>query len=105
SERCLSANNVDRSNLADCEANRYDDYYAEDSALSEGYGVRGSPTLIINGVQVSTGRSPAAMLATICTAFNNEPEACSADLDSASPAPGFGWDAASASSASAAQCG
>ncbi|MBT3582995.1 thioredoxin domain-containing protein [Candidatus Woesearchaeota archaeon] len=104
-DRCLSEVKADMTKLNDCKENSYDAYYAADSALSEGYSVRGSPTLIINGAQVSTGRSPAAILATICAAFNDEPSACSASLDSANPAPGFGWDAASASSASAAQCG
>jgi hypothetical protein len=105
-DRCLAEVNADMTKLNTCKNNGgYEAYYAADSALSSGYGVRGSPTLRINGVEVSTGRSPAAMLATICSAFNNEPAACSASLDSASPAPGFGWDAASASSASAAQCG
>lgn len=105
-DRCLAEVNADMTKLNACKTGgAYDAYYAADSALSEGYGVRGSPTLIINGAQVSTGRSPAAMLATICSAFNDAPDACNADLDSANPIPGFGWESSSnAAAAATAQC-
>ncbi len=104
SNRCLTETKVDTVKLEDCKENRYEDYYATDSALSEEYGVRGSPTLVINGAQVSTGRSPAAMLTTICSAFNEAPEACNVVLDSSNPSAGFGWSV-SAGNAAAAQCG
>lgn len=66
------------------------------------YGVQGSPTLIINGDQVSTARDSATLLKTICSAFNNQPEVCStAKLSSASPAPGFGEGTAAAGATTA----
>lgn len=61
--------------------------YAEDNLK---YGVAGSPTLIINGEEISSGRDSASLLTTICSAFNNAPEECQTELPSAQPAPGFG---------------
>ena len=65
------------------------------------YGVVGSPTLIINGQEVSSGRDSASLLSTICTAFNNAPEECQTILPSASPAPGFGSGTVAASNMNA----
>lgn len=72
---------------------------------NEQYGVQGSPTLVINGKQASSGRDPASLLGTICGAFNTAPEECSTELASASPSPGFGWSTTAADSAALAQCG
>jgi hypothetical protein len=68
------------------------------------YGVQGSPTLVINGVQAQSGRSPSALLATICSAFSEAPEECLTQLSSDSPSPGFGYGTSGADSA-AANCG
>ncbi len=67
------------------------------------YGVQGSPTLIVNGVEANSGRSAAALLKTVCGAFNTPPAECSTVLDSANPAPGFGTGASA--NPSAASCG
>ena len=56
------------------------------------YGVGGSPTLVINGQQANSGRSPAQYLSTICAAFNDAPEACGAELNTQSYGPGFGYE-------------
>jgi len=71
---------------------------------NEKYGVGGSPTLIINGQQVSSNRDSASLLATICSAFETAPEECQTVLSSASPAPGFGFETTTDSNA-AAGCG
>lgn len=68
------------------------------------YGVQGSPTLVINGKQVESDRSPAGMLATICAAFNTKPAECDAKLDTATPGPGFGDATAANTGASNAAC-
>jgi len=66
------------------------------------YGVQGSPTLVINGVQAQSARDSASLLKTICSAFNNQPDICStAKLSSASPAAGFGEGTATAGTATA----
>lgn len=59
-------------------------------ADNEKYGVQGSPTLIINGQQIQTGRDSASLLSIICSAFNNQPAECQQQLSSAAPSPGFG---------------
>jgi hypothetical protein len=72
----------------------------------EKYGVQGSPTLVINGETVQTGRDSASILAAICSAFNEPPAACDTELSSTSPAPGFGTGADATGGASAeAGCG
>lgn len=59
---------------------------------NEQYGVQGSPTLIINGQEISSNRDSASLLQTICSAFNNPPAECSAELSSQSPVAGFAVD-------------
>lgn len=54
------------------------------------YGVRGSPTLIINGTEVRVSRSPESIKEAICNAFNNPPPECSQKLSEEVPSPGFG---------------
>jgi len=63
------------------------------------YGVQGSPTLVINGKEVQANRDSASLLASICAAFKNAPDECKAQLDSATPAAGFGTGTAAAGSA------
>lgn len=79
--------------------------YAIDAADNQKYGVQGSPTVVINGVQVNTDRSPAGLLSTICSAFTTAPAECSTNLSTAEPTPGFSFSASSAADTAAAQCG
>lgn len=72
-------------------------------AENEAYGIGGSPTLVINGVQAQAGRDSASYLGAICAAFNVAPEECNTELPSVSPGPGFGWSTTQAA-ATAAQC-
>ena len=102
-EKCLIEANIDKTKLDLCIAGKADDYYAADSELSEGYGVRGSPTLVINGVIADSGRSPAAYLGTICSAFNNAPEECEEELSDVTPSAGFGYTASAGGNTNA-QC-
>lgn len=74
-----------------------------DAADNETYGVQGSPTLVVNGVETQTGRDAASILSTVCSAFEEAPEACGAELSSASPSPGFGFG--TSETAAAASCG
>lgn len=68
---------------------------------NEKYNVGGSPTLIINGQEISSGRDSASLLKTICSAFNEEPKECQTSLSSASPAAGFGTGTEAAGAAAA----
>lgn len=105
----LTKAGIDQTKLNSCMANNYTkakQYYEVDKALSQQYGVQGSPTLVINGVEANSARDPASYLKTICGVFNTAPSTeCSAQLSSASPSPGFGTATAASGSASAAQCG
>jgi len=64
------------------------------------YGVQGSPTLIINGVETTSARDPQSLLTTICGSFNEAPPECNQELSSETPAPGFG-DGTTSNSAAA----
>jgi hypothetical protein len=81
--------------------------YQADEAKASQLGVTGSPTLVVNGVEVQSGRDPASLLTTICSAFNTPPAECQQQLSSTTPSAGFGSAAASADSGSgtAASCG
>jgi len=96
SQRCLGLMNL---NVDSCITDQAEDYYSQDSELSEGYGVRGSPTLVVNGQIVQSGRNSAAYLDTICSAFNTPPAECSQTLSSENPSPGFGYSKGGGSSA------
>ncbi|MBD3366280.1 hypothetical protein GF360_02960 [candidate division WWE3 bacterium] len=119
---CLNSVGVDQNTLASCIQASDEEFgitasFEDKSSWKSGrfpvfathaeentkYGVRGSPTLIINGANAEArSRDPATLLATVCSYFNEEPEACSTSLSSATPAPGFGTG--TASSPSSASC-
>lgn len=87
SARCLDETEL---NVDSCVENNADGYYEDDAYLSQGYGVGGSPTLVINGVITNFNRSPAGALSVICSAFNTPPEECGQALSAATASPGFG---------------
>lgn len=68
------------------------------------FGVQGSPTFVINGKQVETGRSPEELKTTICAAFNNQPAECKTKLDTATPSAGFGSGTAANTGSDSAAC-
>lgn len=63
------------------------------------YNVGGSPTLVVNGQTVSSGRDSASLLKTICSAFDKQPTECAKVLSSEAPAPGFGGGTTTGTSA------
>ena len=77
--------------------------YDEQNARAAELGISGSPTFVINGVQVQVGRSPEAVKKAVCDAFNTAPSECSQTLSIASVSAWFGYEE-SASASSAAQC-
>ena len=77
--------------------------FSVDKTDNETYGVQGSPTLVINGTAVPSGRDAASILTTVCSAFETVPAGCEAVLSSDTPSPGFGDGATAA--ASDASCG
>ena len=107
-ETALTTAKIDKTKLDACVTDKAEEYYSADSALSEAVGVRGSPTLVINGVIANSGRSSVAFLETICSAFTEEskPTVCdTAELSAENPSPGFGYSTtATASAPTNAQC-
>ena len=121
-ESCISEVGIDKSKIDSCissvdsefkitelyndkstwNGGRYPQYNV-DKGLNDEYGVRGSPTLVINGQVVKSARDSASYLDTICQAFNNAPEECGTKLSSTSPNPGFGYGS-SGSSGSSGSC-
>ena len=73
-------------------------------ADNEKYGVGGSPTLVINGKQISSGRDAKSLLATICAGFNTQPDECQKALSSDTPAAGFGTAAAASGASDSGGC-
>lgn len=100
---CMRQLGINANQVTSCMNTKAADYYADDSQASQGYGVQGSPTLIINGVDAQVNRSPAAILSAVCSAFENAPEECNTELPTAQASPGFGYSASSADTA-AIQC-
>ena len=90
----VGINNVKLNNSLQKDIDRY---YSGNSEID--VDASSSPTLIVNGVEASSGRSPSAYLSTICSAFNKVPEECSEKLSSTSPSPGFGYGEGQDSSA------
>jgi protein-disulfide isomerase len=68
--------------------------------LNEKYGVRGSPTLVINDTVINVERSPEKVKEAICNAFLNPPEECNQKLPEETASPGFGMATGSSSSGS-----
>jgi protein-disulfide isomerase len=78
--------------------------YLVDAALSQQYGVGGSPTFVLNGETISVNRSPEAIKQAICAAFNEPPEECNQALSTAAEAPSFGPLGSGSGSSSTGQC-
>ena len=97
----MAAAGVDKAKMQECiDSGRAEEYYQEDSELSQDYGVRGSPTIIINGVESGAGRSAQTYLDGICESFLEAPGVCdTAELSSTSPSPGFGYQEGEATTA------
>ncbi|MGB9743209.1 MAG: DsbA family protein [Minisyncoccales bacterium] len=119
-EKCLSEAQIDQNKLATCIeqtdknykiTESYNDkstwlngYYPKfdvHADLNEKYGVRGSPTVVINDqvVNINT-RSPEEFKKIVCQAFVNAPAECSQTLSNETASPGFGLETGSTNSGS-----
>lgn len=94
---CMKRVGVNEAKVSSCvSSGKGKGYFEEDSTLSLAYGVQGSPTLVVNGVVASSGRSPSAYLYTVCDAFNSAPGECdNLSLSYDTPEPYFGWEGSS----------
>ena len=73
--------------------------------LNQEYGVRGSPTFVLNGKSTSVSRSPESIKDAICASFIEKPEECEQELSTASEQPGIGPIGSTDGSTSAGSCG
>ena len=118
-EGIMNTLSIDPAKINTCMANDAPNMYAAQEAEAKSLGISGSPTIIINGVELpmdSTGkfyqyndqkipfsRSANTYGKVICSLFNNAPSQCNQTLDNSAPSTGFG--ATTSESVSAAQCG
>jgi len=93
---------IDASKINACMTSEGQALYDAEVSNANSKGVSGSPTLIINGVETQSGRSPEAVKGAICEAFTNVPTQCSQKLSTDSASAGFG--SGSSSSNSSATC-
>ena len=94
---------IDGKNIDSCMTSQGETLYNAEVQNAQAKSVSGSPTTIINGVEVQLSRNADAIKTVICNAFNTAPAECSQTLSTTSPSPGFGAD--SSGSSSAASCG
>lgn len=82
---------LDIEKIKDCEANEWEDLLSNEVALNQALGVRGSPTVFVEGNPYSGSRTPAGYAQVLCEGFDSKPDECSpaklATLGSASPTP------------------
>jgi copper chaperone CopZ len=92
---CETSTGVDSTKLSACttDPSRGVAYAQKDFVLDSQYGVQGSPTLILNGAQISEssygGRSSDGVKSMVCAGFNSQPSFCSAQLNTAQATTSF----------------
>ncbi len=92
---CEAEAGIAEKKLSACvsDANKGISYAEKDFELDRKYQIRGSPTLVLNGQQISEasfgGRNSDGIKNAICSAFNSQPEFCSKKLTTANAAAGF----------------
>lgn len=114
SPSCQASAGIDKAKLNACvlDSKRGLAYAKEDFALDSKYSIQGSPTLILNGSQVSEfdfgGRSADTIRNLICSSSSKVPEFCSTKLDtnqaSTSFSPTYAPVAGAVASASTSSC-
>ena len=95
---------IDKSKVENYMKTSAEKIYEEQGAKASELGISGSPTFVINGVEVQVARTADAVKIAVCSAFNTQPSECSQSLSTASPSPGFGASTASGSASSTAGC-
>jgi protein-disulfide isomerase len=74
--------NIDDKRIDDCSKSKEAlDLLKVDEQLTTKYGVRGSPTLIINGATYNGARTPEAFKQAVCSGFKNPPSECNQTLE------------------------
>jgi protein-disulfide isomerase len=118
-EKCISDVGINKASLETCMQKIDEEFeitktmeesqdvyppYMVDVELSQMYGVRGSPTFVVNGQTVQVNRSPEAIKQAICSAFNNPPDECNQKLSETAEQPSFGPIGSGSGAPSSEQC-
>ena len=117
---CLDRAGIDKKNLTKCVEKtdkefKISELFADKSSWVSGqfpqfninkdendlYGIKGSPSIVINGVQKESNRDPNSMLKAVCEGFSVQPEDCGKELSKDTPSAGFGFGSADVDSANA----
>jgi len=91
---------IDGTKISTCMAKDAEAIYNADVNKAGSMGISSSPTLVINGAEVSASRTPAAVEKAVCDAFTTAPSECSQTLSSSASQAGFGYAAGASSAAS-----
>jgi len=99
-EKIFTQVSIDKNKISACMSKDAEALYNKDLARAQALGVSGSPTIVINDVEVSlANRSPAGVQELVCQAFSTAPSECSSTtLSTTAASPGFGYGTGSASS-------
>ena len=90
---CLKDVGISEGEINDCMENRGLDYAEVDFELMNTYNIRGSPTLVLNGIVVDEfefgGRSAEAVKEALCCGFSEKPGFCETKLTEEQASTGF----------------
>jgi len=99
-EKIMVNLSIDKAKVNACMPTDGETLYNVDGARAQALGIGGSPTFVINGVQVNVGRTPDAIGKAICAAFTTAPAECSQTLSTTALTAGFGASAGASTGAS-----
>jgi len=110
SDACIKTVGINVAQVKSCVADATKQFNPTEKAFdinkdeNVSFGVQGSPTLVVNGTVISSGRDSASVLKAICSGFSTQPKECSAKLSATSPSAGFDDQATGGSASSGAAC-
>ncbi len=81
---------IDKTKVENYMKNDAEKIYNEQNKRANSLSVSGSPTFVINGVQVQVDRNADSIKKVVCEAFNTKPEECNQSLSTQPISPGFG---------------
>ncbi|MFA5724309.1 MAG: thioredoxin domain-containing protein [Candidatus Pacearchaeota archaeon] len=90
----------DKTKIESCMKTDAPAIYDAQGKQAQGLGISGSPTFVINGVQVQVDRTPEAIKTAVCNAFTTAPSECSKTLSTSALTAGFGASAGASTGAS-----
>lgn len=107
SSSCMKVSGINPALVNSCVAETKKQFNPTEKSLginkedAQKFGVQGSPTLVVNGTTISSGRDASSVLKAICSGFSTEPKECQAKLSATAPTAGFDDQAAATGGASA----